>query len=58
VIGLPLAKVAESNDEGAQSNLDAKREAKQRENGPIQLKTRDNKPVPEPDKPIQQTPPE
>jgi Flp pilus assembly protein TadD len=50
-VGAPVAQVAESNDEGAQSNLQAKREAKQRENGPIQLKTRDNQPVPEPPMP-------
>ena len=58
-VGAPVAQVAASNDEGAQSNLEAKREAKRRENGPIQLKTRDNKPVPEPPMPPQsQAPPQ
>ena len=51
VVGQPLARVAESNGEGAQSNLEAKQAAKQRETAPIQLKTRDNKPVPEPASP-------
>jgi Flp pilus assembly protein TadD len=50
-VGAPVAQVAASNDEGAQSSLEAKRQAKQRENGPIQLKTRDNQPVPEPPMP-------
>ena len=46
--GLPLAQVAASNDEGAESNLEAQRQARIREGGPIQLKTRDNQPVIEP----------
>jgi Flp pilus assembly protein TadD len=46
--GLPLAQVARSNDEGAQANLEATREARRREGGPIQLKRRDNSPVVEP----------
>jgi hypothetical protein len=58
--GLPLGQVARSNDEGAQANLEAAREARQREGGPIQLKRRDNTPVTEPESaPSQQnqTPP-
>jgi Flp pilus assembly protein TadD len=47
--GLPLGQVARSNDEGAQANLEAAREARQREGGPIQLKRRDNTPVTEPE---------
>jgi Flp pilus assembly protein TadD len=46
--GLPLGQVARSNDEGAQANLEATREARRREGGPIQLKRRDNSPVVEP----------
>jgi Flp pilus assembly protein TadD len=46
--GLPLGQVARSNDEGAQANLEATREARRREGGPIQLKRRDNTPVVEP----------
>ena len=46
--GLPLGQVARSNDEGAQANLEASREARRREGGPIQLKRRDNTPVVEP----------
>jgi Flp pilus assembly protein TadD len=51
MVGMPLAQVAASNDEGAQSNLQAQQEAKRRQPGTIQLKTRDNKPVPEPEMP-------
>jgi Flp pilus assembly protein TadD len=47
--GLPLGQVARSNDEGAQANLEATREARRREGGPIQLKRRDNSPVVEPE---------
>lgn len=47
--GLPLGQVARSNDEGAQANLAATREARRREGGPIQLKRRDNTPVTEPE---------
>jgi Flp pilus assembly protein TadD len=47
--GLPLGQVARSNDEGAQANLEATREARRREGGPIQLKRRDNSPVTEPE---------
>jgi len=47
--GLPLGQVARSNDEGAQANLEATREARRREGGPIQLKRRDNTPVTEPE---------
>jgi Flp pilus assembly protein TadD len=47
--GQPLGQVAQSNDEGAQANLEARREIRQRQSGPIQLRTRDNKPVPEPE---------
>ena len=47
--GLPLGQVARSNDEGAQASLEAAREARQREGGPIQLKRRDNTPVTEPE---------
>jgi len=57
-VGLALNQLAASNQEGAESNLEAKREAKQREKGPIQLKTRDNKPVPEPAAPLPQSPPQ
>jgi Flp pilus assembly protein TadD len=57
-VGLALNQVASSNQEGAESNLEMKREAKQREKGPIQLKTRDNKPVPEPVAPPPQSPPQ
>jgi Flp pilus assembly protein TadD len=46
--GLPLGQVARSNDEGAQANLEATREARRREGGPIQLKRRDNTPIVEP----------
>jgi Flp pilus assembly protein TadD len=46
--GLPLAQVAASNDEGAESNLEAQRQQRIRQGGPIQLKTRDNRPVIEP----------
>jgi len=46
--GLPLAQVAASNDEGAESNLEAQRQVRMRQGGPIQLKTRDNRPVIEP----------
>src|SRR2546429_185314 len=53
--GLPLGQVARSNDEGAQANLEATREARRREGGPIQLKRRDNSPVVDPDPaPLQQ----
>jgi tetratricopeptide (TPR) repeat protein len=46
--GLPLVQVASANDEGAQANLETLRQARAREGGSIQLKTRDNKPVVEP----------
>ena len=46
--GLPLAQVAASNDEGAESNLEAQRQQRIRQGGPIQLKTRDNRPIIEP----------
>jgi Flp pilus assembly protein TadD len=49
--GLPLSQVASSNDEGAQANLEAERQKRMKQGGPIQLKTRDNKPVPEPETP-------
>jgi Flp pilus assembly protein TadD len=56
--GLPLAQVAASNDEGSQSNLEAQREQKVRQGGPIQLKRRDNTPVVEPPAPpANSTPP-
>jgi Flp pilus assembly protein TadD len=46
--GLSLVQVASANDEGAQANLESLREARTRQGGEIQLKTRDNKPVIEP----------
>jgi len=46
--GLPLIQVASANDEGAQANLETLRQARAREGGTIQLKTRDNRPVVEP----------
>jgi Flp pilus assembly protein TadD len=46
--GLPLVQVASANDEGAQANLETLRQARARQGGAIQLKTRDNKPVVEP----------
>ena len=55
VVGFPLSQVAESNEEGAQSNLETMQEHKRRQTGPIQLKTRDNKPVPEPEMPKPQS---
>jgi Flp pilus assembly protein TadD len=56
--GLALSQVASSNDEGAQANLEAQRQARIKEGGPIQLKTRDNKPVQEPAAPpSSETPP-
>jgi Flp pilus assembly protein TadD len=47
--GLSLNQVAGGNDEGTQANLEAQREAKLRQGGPIQLKHRDNTPVTEPE---------
>jgi len=49
--GLPLSQVASSNDEGAQANLEAERQERIRQGGPIQLKTRDKQPVQEPETP-------
>jgi Flp pilus assembly protein TadD len=46
--GLSLNQVASSNDEGAQANLEAERQARIKQGGLIELKTRDNKPVEEP----------
>ena len=56
--GLSLAQVANSNEEGSQSNLEEHREQRVREGGPIQLKRRDNTPVVEPaNPPANSTPP-
>src|SRR5439155_380111 len=49
--GLPLGQIARSNDEGSQANLETLREARLRQGGPIELKTRDNRPVIEPPAP-------
>jgi Flp pilus assembly protein TadD len=49
--GQPLGQIARSNDEGSQANLEALREARLRQGGPIELKTRDNRPVVEPSTP-------
>jgi Flp pilus assembly protein TadD len=46
--GLPLIQVAGANDEGAQANLETLRQARVRQGGDIQLKTRDNRPILEP----------
>ncbi len=49
--GLPLGQIARSNDEGSQANLETLREARLRQGGPIELKTRDNRAVIEPPTP-------
>jgi Flp pilus assembly protein TadD len=54
--GLPLGQIAHSNDEGSQANLETLREARLRQGGPIELKTRDNRPVVEPPTPPKQPP--
>ena len=54
--GLPLGQIARSNDEGSQANLETLREARLRQGGPIELKTRDNRPVIEPPAPPKSSP--
>jgi Flp pilus assembly protein TadD len=54
--GQPLGQIARSNDEGSQANLEALRESRLRQGGPIELKTRDNRPVVEPPTPPKASP--
>ena len=54
--GLPLGQIARSNDEGSQANLETLREARLRQGGPIELKTRDNRPIVEPPAPPKSSP--
>src|SRR5437899_11043935 len=54
--GVTLGKLASSNDEGSKANLETLREARLRQGGPIDLKTRDNRPVIEPPAPPKSSP--
>jgi len=46
MVGMHLNEVAGDNAQDAEANLAVEREARRRETGPIELKTRDNTPVP------------
>ena len=54
--GLPLTAVAETNSEGAEATLEAERQQRQREGGPILLRRRDNSVVTEPETPPAESP--
>jgi Flp pilus assembly protein TadD len=50
--GMSLTQVADANDQDTQANLEAQREARRRQNRPIQLLNRDQSPVAEPQTPL------
>jgi Flp pilus assembly protein TadD len=55
--GQKIGNVAQTSDQVVQQRIEAAREAKQREGGPIELKTRNGQPVTEPTTPPASPPP-